>query len=129
MAGGMINVSEAKKIILENSNVLPPVKLGLTKAAGMVLAENIYAAISIPAYAQSSMDGYAFRYHDWKYKTSLNIKGEMAAGSSEMVSLATGDATRIFTGAPVPTGADTVVMQEKTDRKSTRLNSSHSQIS
>ena len=84
MAAGMINVTEAKKMILENANVLPPVKLSLTEAAGMVLAENIYSAISIPAYAQSSMDGYAIRYHDWKYKTALNIKGEMAAGSSEI---------------------------------------------
>ena len=121
MAAGMINVTEAKKMILENANVLPPVKRGLSEAAGMVLAENIYSAINIPAYAQSSMDGYAFRYHDWKGKTSLQIKGEMAAGSSDTVSLSTGEAVRIFTGAPVPTGADTVVMQEKTKVENDQL--------
>ena len=74
MAAGMINVTEAKKMILENANVLAPLNLSLSEAAGMVLAENIYSAINIPAYAQSSMDGYAFRYDDWKHNTFIENK-------------------------------------------------------
>ena len=57
--------------------------MSLSEAAGMVLAEDIYAAINIPAYAQSSMDGYAFHLHDLEANNSLKIKGEMAAGSNE----------------------------------------------
>jgi molybdopterin molybdotransferase len=114
MAATMINVAEAKELILKNAIALTPVKLSLPRAAGMVLAENVYASINIPAYAQSSMDGYAFNFSDWKNGGSLIIKGEMAAGTNENFSLATGTAARIFTGAPVPAGADTVVMQEKT---------------
>jgi len=121
MAAGIINVTEAKKMILENANVLSPLNLSLSEAAGMVLAENIYSTINIPAYAQSSMDGYAFRYDDWKLNLSLKINGEMAAGSSDTVAMSTGEAIRIFTGAPVPSGADTVVMQEKTKLENDQL--------
>lgn len=114
MAVTMINVAEAKDLILKNTIVLSPVKRSLSEAAGMVLAENIYSSINIPAYAQSSMDGYAVKFSDWKEGGSLMIKGEMAAGSGKTFSLVPGTAARIFTGAPVPEGADTVVMQEKT---------------
>jgi molybdopterin molybdotransferase len=114
MAAEMLNVSEAKKIILEHADVLPPVKIALYQAAGLVLAEDVYASINIPAYAQSSMDGYAFSFQHWKANKSLKIKGEMAAGSNETFALSPENAIRIFTGAAVPAGADTVVMQEKT---------------
>ena len=109
----MINVNEAKKLIQEQAKELSPVKLSLNDAAGLTLAEDIYASINIPAYAQSSMDGYAFSYADWKNKKALKVKGVMAAGSNEAIELTPGTAARIFTGAPVPNGADTVVMQEK----------------
>jgi molybdopterin molybdotransferase len=110
----MISVNEAKKIILEQAITLPSVKLHLLQAAGKVLAEDVYASIDIPAFAQSSMDGYAFSFHDRKANKPLKIKGEMAAGSNEIFALSPGNAVRIFTGAAVPSGADTVVMQEKT---------------
>ncbi len=109
----MINVNEAKKLIQEQAKELPPVKLSLNDAAGLTLAEDIYASINIPAYAQSSMDGYAFSFRDFRPGRSLKIKGMMAAGSNEAIELTPGTAARIFTGAPVPNGADTVVMQEK----------------
>jgi molybdopterin molybdotransferase len=59
------------------------------------------------------MDGYAFLFSDWKKNKSLKIKGEMTAGSNESFALSPDTAVRIFTGAPLPPGADTVVMQEK----------------
>lgn len=117
----MISVADAKKIIQENTITLPPVKMELLQAAGMVLAEDIYASIDIPGYAQSSMDGYAFSFHQWKTNRSLKIKGEMAAGSNETFVLLPGNAVRIFTGAAVPAGADTVVMQEKTKVENSTL--------
>jgi molybdopterin molybdotransferase len=114
IAFNMINVTEAKEIIYKNTAELPPVKQPLLNAAGKVIAEDVYAAVDIPAFDQSSMDGYALSFSDLKVNKSLKIKGEMAAGSNETFSLLPGNAVRIFTGAAVPPGADTVVMQEKT---------------
>jgi molybdopterin molybdotransferase len=109
----MISVAEAKKIIDENTVALLPVKLSLQQAAGKILAEDVYAATDIPAFDQSSMDGYAFLFSGWKHDKKLIINGEIAAGDNEEVLLSSQKAIRIFTGAPVPRGADTVVMQEK----------------
>ena len=109
----MISVSEAKKIISENVTVLKPVSLPLQETAGLTLAEDVYASMDIPAFPQSSMDGYAFCFEEWKRQRKLKIVGEVAAGSSEEFILQPENAVRIFTGAAVPTGADTVIMQEK----------------
>jgi len=107
----MIHVTEAKKLIEENHYLLPPVKFPLEVAQGLVLAEDIFAITDIPAYPQSSMDGYAFKFED--RNSPLQMIGEMAAGTSEHLTINKGECTRIFTGAPLPEGADTVVMQEK----------------
>ena len=109
----MISVNEAKKIISENVSNLEPVSLQLQQAAGLTLAEDIYATTDIPAFPQSSMDGYAFSFSGWKRYKKLKIVGEVAAGSMESFTLVPQEAVRIFTGAAVPNGADTVVMQEK----------------
>ena len=109
----MIPVDEAKKIIHENTITLQPVQMQLQKAAGKILAEEVYSTVDIPAFPQSSMDGYAFSFSQWQQHKKLIVKGEIAAGSEEEILLAEGKAIRIFTGAPVPPGADTVVMQEK----------------
>jgi molybdopterin molybdotransferase len=109
----MISVAEAKKIIEQYTVESQPIKLSLAEAAGKLLAEDVYAITDIPAFPQSSMDGYAFSFNDWKHNRKLIIAGEIAAGNNEHISLPNGRAIRIFTGAPVPKGADTVVMQEK----------------
>ncbi|MEO6327458.1 MAG: molybdopterin molybdenumtransferase MoeA, partial [Ginsengibacter sp.] len=109
----MISVAEAKRIIEENTTALQPAKLFLQQAAGKILAEDVYATTDIPAFPQSSMDGYAFLFSEWKLNKKLIIDGEIAAGDNEKISLGTGKAVRIFTGAPVPPGADTVIMQER----------------
>ena len=110
----MISVEEAKAIIEKEITPLSPVKKSLQESAGKLLAEDIYAAFDIPAYPQSSMDGYAFSFDSWKEKKELSVNGIIAAGHDRDIPLKTGDAVRIFTGAAVPSGADTVVMQEKT---------------
>ena len=109
----MISVQEAKRIINENVSPLATVVFSLQQATGLVLAEDVYASTDIPAFPQSSMDGYAFSFHDWQKNKKLKIAGEVAAGSNETFLLSPGNAVRIFTGAPVPAGADTVIMQEK----------------
>ena len=109
----MISVQEAKRLINENVSPLATVVFSLQQATGLVLAEDVYASTDIPAFPQSSMDGYAFSFHDWQKNKKLKIAGEVAAGSNETFLLSPGNAVRIFTGAAVPAGADTVIMQEK----------------
>jgi molybdopterin molybdotransferase len=110
----MINVTEAKRIINNNTTTLTPVKSVLSQAESKVLAEDVYASIDIPAFPQSSMDGYAFSFQGWKQHKKIKIVGEVVAGTKENITLEPGHAVRIFTGAAVPIGADTVIMQEKT---------------
>jgi molybdopterin molybdotransferase len=107
----MISVTEAKAIIKQAVNELPVIKLSLLNAFECVLAEDVYAVTDIPAFAQSSMDGYAIRYTD--KSNPLQVFGEMAAGTAQPRSIQPNQAVRIFTGAPLPEGADAVVMQEK----------------
>ena len=114
MAVNFIPVEEAKKLIRQHTNTLSPVWLPLQKASGLVSSADIFAAIDIPSYPQSSMDGYAISFAGWQKNKTLTIEGESAAGTHEPISLVPEKAVRIFTGAPVPAGADTVVMQEKT---------------
>jgi molybdopterin molybdotransferase len=109
----MISVTEARKIIEENISSLQPVKMPLLAGAGKILGADIYASIDIPAFPQSSMDGYAFAFEDWEQQQAFAIEGEVEAGSNRSINISRGKAVRIFTGAPVPPGADTVVMQEK----------------
>jgi molybdopterin molybdotransferase len=107
----MISVKEAKAIILGTVPCLPPVTQPLMAVRGLVLAADVLAAVDIPNFRQSSMDGYALSYSN-NYE-SFKIIGEMAAGTDKQLIVLPGQATRIFTGAPLPLGADTVVMQEK----------------
>ena len=109
----MISVKEAQKAIVANSKTLPIEKLSLYKAFGYVLAKDVFAPISLPPFNQSGMDGYAFIHDDLKAKNTISIVGEVPAGSVYPKELKKGQAVRIFTGAEVPKGADTVVMQEK----------------
>jgi molybdopterin molybdotransferase len=109
----MISVTEARKIIGEKIQPLLPVQATLAHASGYRLAEDIYAAADIPNFQQSSMDGYAFAFDQWKRTGKLIIEGESAAGDKQIAGIEGPKAIRIFTGAPVPAGADTVVMQEK----------------
>ena len=109
----MIPVNEAKTIIAANALHPNIVSMALESAAGNRLAESIYSAIDVPSFVQSSMDGFAFKYADLQECKSLKVVGEIAAGADSNINLKTGEAVRIFTGAGLPAGADTVVMQEK----------------
>lgn len=110
----MISVKEAKNLISQHISPLNPVTIGLAKAAGCILAADIYAKFDIPAFCQSSMDGYALKFED--HDKTLTLVGEMAAGTAKNITIQNGETSRIFTGAPLPQGADTVVMQEKITR-------------
>jgi molybdopterin molybdotransferase len=107
----MITVARALSIIKEHVLPLATVKMNLNEAGGLVLGQDIISSKDIPTFPQSNMDGYAFCFD--ATTSQYTIVGEIAAGSSEAVALAKGTAVRIFTGASVPVGADTVLMQEK----------------
>ncbi|HLA53092.1 MAG TPA: gephyrin-like molybdotransferase Glp [Flavitalea sp.] len=110
-----ISVAEATNIIRDNVPALIPVPLPLMQASALTTAEPVYSPIDFPAWPQSSMDGYAIRFAEKAYP--LRISGEIAAGATSGLKMDEKSAIRIFTGAPVPEGADTVVMQEKVNVK------------
>lgn len=123
----MISVKEAKYIINDTVQRLPSVKIPLSEAPGLVLAAEVIAGCDIPNFRQSSMDGYAFKYVAGT--TSFQVIGEMAAGLAEQLEIQAGEATRIFTGAALPSGADTVVMQEKVTVMQNRIIINDPQVS
>jgi molybdopterin molybdotransferase len=92
------------------------VELPLLQALGAVLAENIVAGIDVPGCAMSAMDGYAINTADLAASgaTRLPLSQRIAAGDASAI-LVPGSAARIFTGAPVPAGADAVIMQEQVE--------------
>ncbi|WP_231489738.1 gephyrin-like molybdotransferase Glp [Pedobacter sp. Leaf170] len=108
----MIGVEQAKDFIAGHSIMLSPVEQHISCSHQHVLAADVFAICNIPAFKQSSMDGYAIKFTD--RHSALDLVGEMAAGTSQDGEILSGQACRIFTGAPLPKGADTVVMQEKT---------------
>ncbi|MNK48369.1 Molybdopterin molybdenumtransferase [compost metagenome] len=115
----MISVKAAKDLISENITPLTPVAIPLSQASGHILAADVYARFDIPAFRQSSMDGYALKFAD--SEKELQLIGEMAAGTPTNLSIEAGETSRIFTGAPLPDGADTVVMQEKITRTGDKI--------
>jgi molybdopterin molybdotransferase len=113
----MIPVEEALERVLSRVAPLGDEQVELTQALGRVLAEDIDAADDIPAWPNSSMDGYALRARDTEGASAttparLKLAGRVAAGVLADRPLDDGEAFRIFTGAPLPDGADAVVPQE-----------------
>lgn len=109
----MISVAEARRIVLSRVRTLSTETVPLPLALDRVLATDIVAAMSRPAVALSAMDGYAVRTADLaRLPAQLHIVGIAAAGNGYAGTIQAGEAVRILTGAPVPIGADTVVIQE-----------------
>lgn len=104
-------LNEALEAILARATVLTPIESrSLSKARGCVLAKPVTASIPVPLDDNSAMDGYAVQSGDGLVPRKITQR--IAAGSTG-TELASGEAARIFTGAPVPPGADAVVMQEE----------------
>lgn len=116
MANTLITVEEAKALIKENCKPLNVVSLRLNNALNTVLAEDIYSPIDMPGFEQSAMDGYAIAFDDLAQANSIMVIGESYAGITQQQLLQPQTAIRIFTGAPLPLNADTVVMQEHVKR-------------
>jgi len=118
----MIAVEEALARILAALPRMPAETVGLSDALGRVLAEPVIARITQPPSAVSAMDGYAVRAADVaETPVALRCVGEAPAGGSYGGRVAAGEAVRIFTGGPVPAGADTIVIQENTESEGDRV--------
>jgi molybdopterin molybdotransferase len=112
----MISVAEARERIASAFNPLAHEVVALTHAQGRVLAEDLAARRTQPPQAVSAMDGYAARAEDVALvPATLTLIGEAPAGGAFQGTVGPGETVRIFTGGPVPDGADTIVIQEDTD--------------
>ncbi len=113
----MISVAEAQKRLLAIVEPLGAEQATLAQALGRALAEEVTARRTQPPFPASAMDGYAARSADLKtVPAKLKVVGNVPAGQSYGKKLGPGEAVRIFTGAPVPEGADCIVIQEDTER-------------
>lgn len=118
----MISVEEALVRLLAPLVSVPPEQVSLADAVGRVLAEDVAARRTQPPFAVSAMDGYAVRADDVaQVPVALRIVAEIPAGAGFGGRLNRGEAARIFTGAPLPDGADTIVIQEDTARSGDRV--------
>ena len=119
----MFTVKEAEAIILNLVTVLDSTKdtetVSLEKAWGRILAQPVVGKLDFPHWDNSAMDGYAVRYEDVKdcsadNRVTLDVTAEVAAGDRPTAEIQAGQTARIFTGAMLPQGTDTIVIQENT---------------
>ena len=114
----MISVEEAQQRLIAMIAPLGAEQVSLNDALGRVLAEDVVARRTQPPWDVSAMDGYAARAADVaKVPARLRVVGSAPAGQAYAGAVKTGEAVRIFTGAPVPEGADCIVIQEDTERQ------------
>lgn len=114
-SGPLLPVAEMEKLIAERvTPITGTEQVPLSGARGRVLAADVLAPIDLPHFDNSAVDGYAVRHADVKAsgETKLTIAGRLTAGKAASAEIGPGQAIRIFTGAPMPPGADTVFMQE-----------------
>ncbi|MDA1071924.1 MAG: molybdopterin molybdotransferase MoeA, partial [Proteobacteria bacterium] len=118
----MIPVAQARRRILDGFAALPAEQVAISQADGRVLAEDVAARVTKPPQDVSSMDGYAVHAADVaSVPAALIVVGEAPAGGAYGMALGRGEAVRIFTGGPLPEGADAVVIQENTVRDGDRV--------
>ena len=112
----MISESEARQKILDSVRPLPARKMSILNALDHFAAEDYRARLPLPIFDNSAMDGYAVIARDCKIGARVRVIGEQPAGVDRKLHISSGTAVRIFTGAPMPAGADAVVMQEDVTR-------------
>src|SRR5215813_3616157 len=112
----MLSVAEALERVLAGVTPTPIESVALDDAHERVLAGDVAARLTQPPFAASAMDGYAVRAADVaRLPVRLKIAGYAPAGGAQAAPIGPGQAVRIFTGAPLPEGADTIVIQEDTE--------------
>ena len=114
-AGPLLPISEMEQLIAQRvTPVAEDERVALRAAHGRVLAGDVVAGTDLPPFDNSAVDGFAVRSQDLDpaAETRLKVAGRITAGHRAETALRPGEAARIFTGAPMPAGADTVFMQE-----------------
>jgi molybdopterin molybdotransferase len=113
----MTSEADALAAVLAKVAALPTRSVGLLDSLGQFAAEDLLAQRPLPAFDNSAMDGYAVRADSCRAGASLRVAGEQPAGADRGLTIGAGEAIRIFTGAPIPAGADAVIMQEDVTRE------------
>src|SRR5437764_10637837 len=114
-SGPLLPIADMERLIDERVQPIAETEeVALKAARGRVVAADIAAPLNLPPFDNSAVDGYAVRHGDLatQGETRLAVAGRLTAGSAPAAPIAQGQAIRIFTGAPMPAGADTVFMQE-----------------
>ncbi|MGE0279276.1 MAG: gephyrin-like molybdotransferase Glp [Rhizobiaceae bacterium] len=114
-SGPLMPIAEMEKLIVERIAPVAGIdRVPLAEAGGRIAAADVIAPIPLPPFDNSAVDGYAVRHADLRSDgdTRLTVAGRLTAGAAAETPISPGQAIRIFTGAPMPTGADTVFMQE-----------------
>jgi molybdopterin molybdotransferase len=114
-SGPLLRLDDMERLIGERVTPVAEIeRVPLHGARGRVVADDVKAPVDLPPFDNSAVDGYAVRHADLRPggDTTLPVAGRLTAGAKESLSLRPGEAIRIFTGAAMPKGADTVFMQE-----------------
>jgi molybdopterin molybdotransferase len=117
----VITEDEAVAHILKSVKPRSPRRVPLTQAREQFAARDIFAKIALPVFDNSAMDGYAVVADSCRTGQSQRVVGEQPAGVDRKLRVAAGEAARVFTGAPIPEGADAVVMQEDVRRDGSEI--------
>jgi molybdopterin molybdotransferase len=119
---GLMTIEQAKRIIEDTVSPITDITLcDLDDAIDRVIARDMISPINVPAYDNSAMDGYALRYEDFLASNILTMIGKSVAGNKFNGVIKKGECVRIMTGAEIPRGADTVVMQENTEANADQI--------
>ncbi|WP_020664418.1 gephyrin-like molybdotransferase Glp [Amycolatopsis benzoatilytica] len=118
----VISVDAYRQTVTELLGRAPAISVPVAEAAGLVAARDVFADVALPPFDNSAMDGYAVRAADVAdAPVTLPVADDIPAGRIDVQPLKPGTAQRIMTGAPLPPGADAVVMVEDTDRGMTEV--------
>src|SRR5438094_9374340 len=117
----MIGEEEARRRILETVGALDERAVVLASALDCFAAQDYFGRLPLPAFDNSAMDGYAVVASSCNKGGRLRVIGEQPAGPDRKLCVHHGEAVRIFTGAPLPQGADAIVMQEDVTREGSEI--------
>src|SRR5437899_5235691 len=117
----MISEETARTTILEKVRPLPERTVSFSGALGCYSARDVGARLPLPTFDNSAMDGYAVVASSSTKGARLRVTGEQPAGRDKQLRVSPGEAVRIFTGAPIPQGADAIVMQEDVTREGNEI--------
>lgn len=113
---GLISLEQAlEKLFSQTQTITCSETIPLTDATQRIAATDIISPINVPPFDNSAMDGYGLRFSEWDGKTPMPIAGKSFAGQPMQGELPQGSCVRIMTGAPIPHGVDTVIMQEEAE--------------